>query len=309
MNTLRYFLAIGGDTTLRDVDVAIACGQTDLLVSVGKPLARHLRGLPGVRVVLDSAAWPPNDPARPSFDAWWQLLRGWRQDAQDYGNLRYAIAYDTITDGARTQRDYHRLMGRMDERSTPDLPIVPVLGHGAWPDALALDALQGWAGTRDDLVNGDGGTDRPAYALGGLVPERGSARSIQWVTQVAAVLEDLIEEEGVDPALLGIHLLGTTRPAYLAPLRRLGVPVACDTSTPMLQARAGDAALAWGYTDQFGLPLALLRRSRFARVAFWLCRERSRLGLPWTTPDAAWLEELPHLTPIVLPQQLTLLAA
>ena len=137
MSTLRYILAIGGDTTLRDVDVALACGQTDLLVSVGKPLARHLRGLPGVTVVLDSAAWPPNDPARPSFDAWWQLLRGWRQDENDYGNLRYAVAYDTITDGARTQRDYHRLMGRMTSGAPPTSLTCP-----SWATARGLMPLR-----------------------------------------------------------------------------------------------------------------------------------------------------------------------
>lgn len=304
----HYILAIGGDTSLRDIDVALACGQTSLLVSVGKPIARHLRKLPEVQVILDSAAWPINNPKRPTFEAWWQLLRSWRQDENNWGNLHYAMAYDTILAAAQTQRDYNRVMGLMSDR-TPDLNLVPVLGHGQPPISIALDVMNGWAGMRDDLVNGEGIVERPAYALGGLVPERGSARSIQWVEEVAATLEQLIEEEGVEPDYLGIHLLGTTRKEYIEPLEAVGVQVYCDTSTPMRQARAGDSSLSWGYTDKYGLPLEFLRESRPARIAFWICRERDRLGLPWTVPDLGWLEELPSLTPIVIPQQLSLLAA
>ena len=55
---------------------------------------------------------------------------------------------------------------------------------------------------------------------------------------------------------------------------------------------------------------ALLAQSRLARLAYWLCRERDLLGLPWQTPDLAWLAALPALPSITQPaQQLTLLAA
>lgn len=295
--TLRYLFACGGAVNLRDVDVALACGQREFLVSVGTPAARHLRQLPGVSVVLDSAAWPPNDPTRPSFDAWWQGLRRWRDRPGDYGNLAYAIAYDTILNAARTQRDYTTLMGRVCERAG-DLPVVPVLGFGQPSTGISLDLLQGWAGARPDLI--DGNTDRPAYALGGLVPQHGSCAAVAWVQSVATELAWLIDEERIDPNLLGIHVLGSTRRCYLDPLIDLGVPVYCDTSTPVRQALAGAAALAWGYDDRYGLPRDLVLRSRAARVAFWLCRERDLLGLPWQTPDAAWLEELPARTPIVI---------
>ncbi len=143
----RYCFACGGAVTLRDVDVALACGQRDLLVSVGTSAARHLRQLPDVSVVLDSAAWPPGDPTRPSFDTWWQTLRAWRDGPADYGKLAYAIAYDTIGDPARTQRDYTTLMGRVFARAG-DLPVVPVLGYGQPPVAISLELTQGWAGAR-----------------------------------------------------------------------------------------------------------------------------------------------------------------
>lgn len=289
--------ACGGDLTLRDLDVALACGQRDLLVSAGTPAVRHLRRLPGVSVVLDSAAWPPNNPARPSFDTWWQALRAWRDGPADYGNLTCAIAYDTIGHAAQTQRDYTCLMGRVFDRAG-DLPVVPVLGFGGPPAAISLDILQGWAGARPDLV--DGSADRPAYALGGLVPQRGSRAAVAWVQAVADALADLVDAEGIDPDALGVHVLGSTRRAYLDPLLELGIPVSCDTSTPIHQALTGPAALAWGYTERYGLPHDLLLRSRYARVAFWLCRERDRLGLPWQTPDPSWLEELPGLTPTVI---------
>lgn len=305
---LHYAFACGGGVTLRDLDVALACGQRDFLVSVGTPAARHLRRLSGISVVLDSAAWPPDDPTRPSFEAWWQELRRWREAPDDYGNLAYAIAYDTIGQPARTQRDYVRLMGRVFDRAG-DLPVVQVLGCGQSSAALSLEMSQGWAGARPDLVEGGGTLTRPAYALGGLVPQHGSREAVAWVRSIANELAWLIEE-GVDPNILGVHVLGSTRRVYLEPLAELGLPVMCDTSTPVRQALAGSAALAWGYSERYGLPYDLLLRSRYARIAFWLCRERDRLGLPWQTPDAAWLEELPALSPAVIRhEQLALLAA
>lgn len=304
-----YIFACGSNVTLRDLDVALACGQRSFLASVGTLASRYLRALAGVAVVLDSAAWPPTNPARPGFDAWWQALRGWRRGPGDYGNLRYALAYDTIGDQAATGRRYHSTMGLMGDRALGDLPVVPVLQYPGDPRAIGVDLLHGWAGRRDDCCAGGGAIGRPAYALGGLVLQRGSATSVAWVEAVAGELAELIDAEGIDPTLLGLHLLGSTRQAYVAPLAALGVPIAGDTSTPAQQAQAGAAALAWGYSDRYGLPYDLLVRSRYARLAFWLCRERDRLGLPWSTPDPAWLEALPRLTPIVKPQQGDLFAA
>ncbi|NJO81568.1 MAG: hypothetical protein HC828_01575 [Blastochloris sp.] len=304
-----YCYACGGATSLRDLDVALACGQRDFLVSVGTSTARHLRTLSGVRLVLDSAAWPLDNPKRPSFEAWYQELRGWRQAPDDYGKLRYAIAYDTIGNAAASERRYADVMGKMVDRAVTDLPIVPVLQFPAAPLGIGLDLLQSWAGQRDDMVDGGGFSDRPVYALGGLVPQRGRAAAVAWVQAVADELEMLIEDEGLEPEYLGIHVLGSTLQKYLTPLRRLGVPIWCDTSTPAQHASTSDASLRWGSTDRYGIPRDLLQRSRYARIAFWLCRERDRLGLPWTTPDLAWLEELPDLTPIVRPQQHALFAA
>lgn len=304
-----YVFACGSSPALRDLDVALACGQRDFLASVGTMAAQHLRRLPGVRVILDSAAWPINNPKRPSSDAWWQELRTWREGPNSYGNLRYAIAYDTIGNASLSARSYHSTMGRMDERAIRDLPVVPVLQYPTNPQAIGLDFLQSYAGQRDDLIAGGGAPDRPAYALGGLVPQRGSAESIAWVQAVAAELETLIAHEGIDPAFLGIHLLGSTLAAYRAPFDALSVAVTCDTSTPAQQAGFGPKPLSWAYTERYGLPFDLLQRSRNARLAFWLCRERDRMGLPWATPDLAWLEELPSLTPAVRPHQYQLFAA
>ncbi|NTU85835.1 MAG: hypothetical protein HGA45_41975 [Chloroflexales bacterium] len=294
-------IACGEAVTLRDLDVALACGQRDFLLSVGTPSARHLRTMKGVGVVLDSAAWPINNPHRPPFEAWWQELRRWREGPGDFGNLAYAIAYDTINNPQQTARDYAATCGRIFERA-PDQPIVPVLGFGQSPETLAWDVEVGWEGMRPDLVDSDGTFERPLIALGGLVPQRGSKEARVWVERVADVLADLIDD-GWEEDALGVHILGSTLQTYIQPLAATGITVRCDTSTPAQQARVGDMALKWGYTDRYGLPLPLLRRSRFARLAFWLCRERDRLGLPWQSPDHAWLEELPGLTPIVLHHQ------
>jgi hypothetical protein len=304
---IRYFLACGGDVTLLDLDVALAVGQRDFLVSVGTPAARHLRALKGVTVVLDSGAWPPNNPSRPPFEAWWQELRRWREGRDDYGNLAYAIAYDTIGDTHATARDYRTTIGRIFSRA-PDAPIVPVLGFGQAPEAISIAMTEGWEGVRPDLIGGGGLFVRPAYALGGLVPQRGSAEAVAWVQHVGKEMARLVADGWAEDAL-GVHLLGSTRRAYVGAFVEAGIPVWCDTSTPIRQAMAGEKALSWGYTSAFGLPRDLLRRSRYARVAFWLCRERARLGLPWTTPDPHWLKDLPRHTPIVKPQQHLLSAA
>lgn len=307
MELIRYFLACGGDVTLLDLDVALAVGQRDFLVSVATPAARHLRALDGITAVLDSGAWPPGNPSRPPFDAWWQEVRRWREGPDDYGNLAYAIAYDTIGDPLATARDYRSTIGRIFSRA-PDAPIVPVLGFGQEPESIGVTITEGWEGVRPDLVDGGGLFIRPAYALGGLVPQRGSAEAVAWVHRVGQVLARLAEDGWCADAL-GVHLLGSTRRAYLGAFVEAGIPVRCDTSTPIRQAMAGEKALSWGYTSAFGLPRELLSRSRYARVAFWLCRERARLGLPWTMPDPDWLEELPRRTPVVKPQQHALLAA
>jgi hypothetical protein len=306
---ISYILATGHSFSLRDIDVALACGQRQFLANVGTLAARYLRSLADADVVLDSWAWPLNNPDRPSFDAWWQELRGWRDGPDTFGNLWYAIAYDQIADPRASATAYHETMGRLADRGIEDLPVVPVLQYPSDPRAISLDLLVSWAGQRDDLVNGHGVVTRPAYSLGGLVPQRGSAASILWVESVARELAYLIDDEGIDPACLGIHLLGSTRSAYVRPLADLGVPVSCDTSTPAQQAKVGAAALKWGYSPRYGLPAELLQRSRYARLAFWLCRERDRLGLAWTTPDLCWLEGLPQLTPVLKPQQVDLFAA
>jgi hypothetical protein len=55
-------------------------------------------------------------------------------------------------------------------------------------------------------------------------------------------------------------MLGSTRRSYLGVFVEAGIPVWCDTSTPIRQAMAGEKALSWGYTGAFGLPCDLRRR-------------------------------------------------
>jgi hypothetical protein len=306
-----YCLAIGGAMTLRDLDVALACGQRHFLASVATPTVRHLRTIPDATVVLDSGAWPINNPQRPSLDAWWQELRRYRCGPGDYGNLAYALAYDHVGDPARSEEDSNTVMGKVFEREAAgDAPIVPVLQFPTSPQAIALDLECGWAGTRPDWVAGAGDFARPVYALGGLVPQRGNVEAVQWVKDVAEILTDLIDE-GWNAEALGIHVLGSTRQVYLDPLLEAGVPVWCDTSTPGRNAGFGIAAFGQNrYSDRYNIPWPLIKQSRFARLAYWLCRERDNLGLPWCSPDLAWLAELPTLSPITQPaEQLALLDA
>jgi hypothetical protein len=315
----EYILALGPSPSLREIDVALAVGQRWFLASAGTLAARYLALLPDdlhAHVVLDSYAWPIDNPERPSFGAWWLHARGWRRAPGDFGRLAYAIGYDIIGDAAATNSFYRHTLSRLEQRRILDLPMVPVITYGSSPAGLAIDMLQGWAGVRDDLVDGSGVIERPFYAIGGLVPQRGSAVSVSWVRSLAGELAGLCadgteaEEPLCDPGHLGVHLLGSTRPDYWRPLEAAGIRVWCDTSTPLRQAGFGEGQLSWAYTDAYGLGRELLAHSRLARVAWWLCRERDRCGLPWTMPDPAWLEALPHLQPRVRPaEQLDLFAA
>jgi hypothetical protein len=307
----EYILALGPSPTQRDIDVALAVGQRWFLASAGTLAARYLLALPDdldVHVVLDSYAWPIDNLRRPRFDGWWQHVRGWRRGPGDYGRLGYAIGYDVIGDPVATNGYYRQTLSLMARRELPDLPMVPVLTYGDNPAGLSVDMLYGYAGVRDDLVSESGERERPFYAVGGLVPQRGNKASVAWVQSIADELAGLCTDSGEDEALcdpqfLGVHLLGSTRPDYWRALESVGLRVWCDNSTPLRQAGFGDEQLAWAYTDAYGLDQDLLHRSRFARVAWWLCRERALCSLPWTMPDPTWLEELPGLQPWVKPAQ------
>lgn len=305
----EYILALGPSPTQRDIDVALAVGQRWFLASAGTLAARYLLTLPAdlnVHVVLDSFAWPIDNPHRPSFESWWQHVRGWQREPGDYGRLAYAIGYDVIGNPRATDGYYKRTLGLMEQRELLDLPMVPVITYGDNPAGLTLDMHCGYAGMRDDLVNGDGMTERPFYAIGGLVPQRGNKASVAWVRSIARELARFSSDDDdgqCGSEFLGLHLLGSTRPEYWRPLEDAGLPVWCDNSTPLRQAGFGAEQLSWAYTDAYGLDKTTLLNSRLARVAWWLCRERAICGLPWTMPDRAWLEELPGLQPCTKPAQ------
>jgi hypothetical protein len=66
----EYILALGPSPSFREIDVALAVGQRWFLASAGTLAARSLASLPDdlrVHVVLDSYAWPDQQPAAPEL--------------------------------------------------------------------------------------------------------------------------------------------------------------------------------------------------------------------------------------------------
>jgi hypothetical protein len=70
-----FYFACGARPCWRDVELAIACGQISFLVPALSRAANHLRRIPGIRVVLDSGAWPPDNPSRLSREAYARVTR------------------------------------------------------------------------------------------------------------------------------------------------------------------------------------------------------------------------------------------
>ena len=105
-----FYFALGARPARRDLAVALAVGQTEFLIPAGSTATAWLRVMEGVRVVLDSAAWPPGNPSRPSLEAYVDSLLSWRQADGAWGNLDWAAAYDHIGDPSRTQADHRRLI-------------------------------------------------------------------------------------------------------------------------------------------------------------------------------------------------------
>lgn len=58
-------------------------GQRHFLVPAGSLAARRLRDIPGIRVALDSGAFPPNNPRRISLSDYWNEILTWRRGVGD----------------------------------------------------------------------------------------------------------------------------------------------------------------------------------------------------------------------------------
>lgn len=315
-----FYFAIGARPARRDLAIALAVGQTDFLIPVGSTATSWLRDLDGVRVVLDSAAWPPGNPDRPSLDAYARAVLSWRQADGSWGNLDWAAAYDHIGNPAKTQADYNRLMGLLAQHDAADAPVVPVTHYpGDAVTTILLDLKYGWAGTRDDVVDGDGTRDRPCYGIGGMVPALSPTQpraafeeADTWYTGLLCELEqatadsDDVDALQIDPSLLGLHLFGIGRPAFVlrSPLIR-----SFDSSGPVQMARYGWPKLAPRYTAEYGLSAEKLQVSREARLAFWLIDYRARSGLPWRRVDEHDLLDEPTPSPWVQLSLDSLLAA
>jgi len=322
-----FYFAWGRNPTLRDIDVTFAVGQRHFMVPVCSPASRHLINFPNVHVVLDSAAWPPGNPRRPSFSTWLQSIKWWYNHTIAYDppgscyerpvhraegpHLDYVIAYDHIGDPGQTQRDYWQLWRTTLWDDFPSLPLVRVLQYPCNADMTLAELRHAPVPMQFDQV--DLGPDllRPAYAIGGLVPVNGTLQARDWLCQFLDTFQAATEpgdDDDLDwPVLrefVTVHLLGIARPDMVN--HPSGLVTACDSAGPAIRAGAGWQEIAPSYTDAYGLSPELLKRNRFARVAYWLCRYRDRLHLPWQRVEPVWLDELTQQHPAVLPEQLAM---
>jgi hypothetical protein len=290
-----FYFALGARPAHRDLAVALAVGQTAFLIPAGSTATAWLRVMDGVRVVLDSAAWPPGNPSRPSLEAYVDALQSWRQADGAWGNLDWAAAYDHIGDPSRTQADYRRLMLLLAHHGAADAPIVPVTHY---PGDAATEILHevtcSLAKSREDVVAGVGPFNPPCYAIGGLVPALSPTRpraafdaADAWYTRLLRELEaaadrDSPDRSSINPGLLQLHIFGIGRPAFVL---RSPLIHSFDSSGPVQLAQYGWPKLAPRYTPEYGLSAEKLQVSREARLAFWLIDYRARVGLPWRRVD------------------------
>lgn len=261
-------------------------GQYDFLIPVGATITETLRQHPDVGVVVDSAAWPPDNPERPSLDAYVDDLLAWRHADGSWGNLNWAAAYDHIRDPGRTQQDDYRLLGALADAGAEDCPIVPVTHYpGDAVMTIFIDFWHGPAGARADVVAHGGDLIRPGYAIGGLVPPLMPTQpravfdaATEWYADLVRELEQMVEEDGIDEGLLQIHVFGIGRPSFVL---RSPLVSSCDSSGPVQMARFGWQNIQPRYNLRYGLSPEKLQQSREARLAYWLMEYRARLGLGW----------------------------
>ncbi|NNJ12117.1 hypothetical protein EKD04_017440 [Chloroflexales bacterium ZM16-3] len=277
----EFFLAIGSRPRRRDIVVSRMVGQNRFLVPLGSDGSRLLRREAGVVVVGDSGAWPSHNPARISLASYAREVSAWGTD------MRFCLSYDTIGDPVTTAIDddwLRQLVGG-------DAPVVSVAHVGEAAEDVADDVLD----YLDDEERTDalayglsfaaGPVDFPALAVGGMANAMYSTASVQWLIRFVRDLERLSAH---DPSIATLHLLGVGRAelALLSPLIE-----SFDSSGPIRAAAFGWQNIAPNYSPQYGLSPAKLKRSREARLAFFLMQLRDRVCLPWTPTDEALLRD------------------
>lgn len=290
----EFYFAIGRSPAARDWEVCRLVGQRSFLVPAGSLAERTLRSMPDVSVIIDSGAYPPGNPNRPTLEQYWWIVRWWNGQLDRFA---WAASYDTLGDPVRSARDHARLIDQ-PWRYPADPPIVPVL---AYPHHTANDIL---AEVNDNLDHFDdeereqykrlltageleAHNGRPACAVGGLAVARYAGKSRIWYRRLLADLEDMAGTQ-VDVSHCRLHLLGIGRPDWINhPLVQ-----SFDSSAPArLASVGGGEAVQRYYRPEFGLSFAKLRRSRAARLALFLGRYRSLAGLPWQPVDEGLLPD------------------
>jgi hypothetical protein len=179
----EYFFAIGRAPAKRDWDVCRLVGQRSFLVPAGSLAERTLRTMPDVSVIIDSGAYPPGNPDRPTLEQYWWIVRWWSGQLERFV---WAASYDTLGDPERSACDHDRLLDQ-PWRWPDDIPIVPVL---AYPHHSARDILAEVRATLDQLDDEERAqygrllaageleahNGRPACAIGGLAVARCAPR-------------------------------------------------------------------------------------------------------------------------------------
>jgi hypothetical protein len=309
----QFYFAIGARSSEDDVLSAIQAGVHHLLVPGGSAMERRLRTCPDpadapLRVLLDSGAWPPDNPRRPTIHEYIWLVEHWQRFLPQ--RFAGAFAYDTIGDPVQSARDEATL--RAVRWPGGASAIIPV-GH--YPqvtvDQIAGPMLRQLAAMDEAtyerwwtvLMEESGAplrTARPAFALGGMVPANYSNALKVWYGQLLDDLVAVVEEEPVPLDAVGLHLLGIASPAFTQhPLVR-----SFDSSGPATRAAYGVSHIAVDYRAGYGLSLKKLARSRQARIAYWCIRYLDQAGLTWRPVcDGHFPDDGERYTPIAVPQQ------
>jgi hypothetical protein len=299
-----FYFAIGARPRRRDLDVALAAGQRHFLVPVGSTAIPWLRHRPGVRVALDSAAWPPDNPSRPTLAAYVRSILAWQLPDGSWGNLDWAASYDHIGNPDATRRDHARLLELLRSYGAGDAPIVASVQYPEDAGAVVLRDAEGKLR--------DGAAARPRFGVGGLVPHLSPTQpravfreADAWFDALLADLTSAVDA-GADSDSVALHLFGIGRPGFVL---RSPLIVSCDSSGPAQIAMHGWQTIAPRYTPAYGLSAEKLQTSREARLAYGLVAKHADLGRPWHPVADADFQDDPAPSPWVQLSLDSLLAA